>query len=56
MLYVVRFFNSLWDTDAICCKILVITDSGNGLLPDWHQAITWTDDDLLSLDITDDKY
>ena len=23
--------------------------SGNGLLPVWHQSITWTNDDLLSI-------
>ena len=28
----------------------VIIGSGNGLLPIWHQAITWTNDDLLDLD------
>ena len=29
--------------------ITVITASGNGLLPVWHQAIIWTNADLLTI-------
>ena len=28
--------------------VFVITGSSNGLVPVWHQAITWTSGDLLS--------
>ena len=35
-------------------QIIVIIGSGNGLVPKWHQAIPWTNDDLLviALDIS----
>ena len=29
--------------------ILVNIGSGNGLSPAWHQAITWTSSDILSI-------
>ena len=36
--------------------ILVNTDSGNGLVPVWHQAITWTNADLTSIVCLQTKY
>ena len=42
--------NSLWPL-----KYFIIC-SGNGLMPVRHQAITWTNADMLSLDLFVTKY
>ena len=31
-------------------EIIVSTGSGNGLVPIWHQAITWTNTNLMSIE------
>ena len=43
-------FNSLWPPKYVCVlEHGVIIDSGNGLSPNWRQAITWTNDEILSI-------
>ena len=39
-------FNSSWQHDANGLEDWVIIGSDNGLVPIWHQAIIWTNDDL----------
>ena len=41
-------FNSLRQSD-VCISKLTIIGAVNGLLPDWHQAIIWTNDGIYCL-------
>ena len=36
--------------------ILILIGSGNGLSPVWHQAIPWTNDDLLSIQLVETNF
>ena len=42
-----QLLNSLRPSDAYVSMNLVVLATGNSLSPVWHQAITWTHDDLL---------